>query len=196
MIPDYHSNDNYSNEAMVEYNSVRRNVEYVQYDMSQLETVIGKHAVLMIDIIRSGQKIEFGQRLERIHTAWSNVLKRNVQSGEETDTGWSPFDMDRRFRNVVDEMVRRFSVFLQKMKPEDEISDETYKQIVSMHGYLQPKKRETQAQTQRLFAQYVSYLRRLHAEKDNTQSLLFYQLATACILSGAALGTFLDSVLL
>lgn len=177
-----------------EYEGVRREAEYVRSEWNKLRTVIGKHAVLMVDWI-SGAVDEriYGERLARIRENWFIALVGNRSDSYEPK-GWSSAeDIDYRFRKLVEDMVTRFLDSIESgqfILPED---DRESGIVIYIHLSSSVKPAELST-VKHHFQQYVTCLARLRQVNDR-QSSLFYQLATACILTGSSLGAFLDSVL-
>jgi len=191
------------NEASKSYNDARTTALYRNHNPHRFETIVGRHAVKLVDYARARQRGDdlassrLVDEMDVIITQWAAEA---AQTGHpitpETSSldEWKDAHIDRQFRSQVLQKVTEFhNVALDALRGGTRGFD-AQGCGVEVYKYLSHRGAQHYHATLRHFEQYVVYLRRLGATTD-IESVQFLEIATAVILCGLNVGAYIDSVL-
>ena len=163
-----------------------------------LDTVIARHALVMIDLARSGPRARdpLVARLKDIQEAWTNILL--YRAGQNTkNTRDRVTDREFRFQRTVYAMVDEFLQLLLGMVLGGgggggrELIKRDW---IDFYGLLSPSVMRFYKETMQKFHDYVLHVYDI-AQFKEFESSHFFVAASACVVAGSNLGSWLDLIL-
>lgn len=187
-----------------EFQDLRRPLEFNRGGTQRarlLETIIGQHALVMIDLVRWRNQPQthagLMSKLKTVQEDWTNVLL--YQSGQDTkNTRTREEEREFRFQRTVYAMVDAFVKFLWDTIANKTDGDDKDLKLdwIDMYSMISPKAARFYKETTQKFQTYKSYLCELsYFAPDELETSAFYIAASAAIVTGTNLGAWLDVVL-
>jgi hypothetical protein len=190
-----------------EFFELRRSIELTRAGERKarlLETIIGQHALVMVDLMRLQNRDALIAKLKDLQDSWTNILL--YRSGQDKrNTRDRVTEREYRFQRTVYGMVEEFMqhflhVIGSRGNPSSVVmmmGPGTEAKWVDFYGLLSPQAASKFADTLKKFQDYIRYVGELSAYTDPEQieTSAFYTAATACVVVGINLGAWLDLVL-
>lgn len=167
-----------------------------------LDTIIGQHAFIMIDLVRMRAnppaRDALVAKLKDVQEKWTNVLL--YRAGQNTkNTLDKQTEREYRFQRVVYAMVDEFVNQLLQMiadPPVDSFAVRNVGEWIDFYGMLSANASRYYQKTLEHFQDYVWHVRDVASYSSNqTGTTSFFIASSACVVSGARLGSWLDLIL-
>lgn len=191
------------NEASGRYSDARTTALYRNHNPHRFETIVGRHAVKLVDYAQARQQgnneqsARLAQELDTIISRWAEeaaLTGHPITPETSALDEWKDEHIDRQFRGQVLQKINEFHTIAMSAIRGVSVDFDAQGCGVEVYKYLSHRGARDYHATLRHFQQYVVYLRRLGATHD-TASVEFLEIATAVILCGLNVGAYIDSVL-
>jgi len=175
-------------EASKELRAARHQAKVCNYDQRSLETVVGKHAALIVDFVeeKDEQKKQLiATNIGILASQWAQLLLGGYSRDEE---------LEYDFRQLVQTMVFDFNEKAMSMLRNNNFQRMETNEINAIKIYMLISKKAGRhyEQTKRHLDQYLGYIDTLGRSTVGTEN--FMLAGVSCIWSGIRLGTYLDKI--
>jgi len=176
-------------EASKELRAARHQAKVCNYDQRSLETVVGKHAALMVDFVeeKDEQKKQLiATNIGTLTNQWAQLLLGGYSRDEQ--------QLEYEFRVLVQKMVSDFNEKAMSMLKNNstQITETNEVNAIQIYMLISKKAGRHYEQTKRHLDQYLGYIYTLGRSTVGTEN--FMLAGVSCIWSGIRLGTYLDKI--
>lgn len=171
-----------------------------------LDTIIGQHAFVMIDLVRMRDHPQARDaliaKLKDVQEKWTNVLLYRAGQNTKNTLDKQSDAREYRFQRVVYSMVEEFVNHLKQLvlssSPAPPGIERSIEEWVNFYGLLSADASRFYQKTLALFQDYVWHVHDVasHLKTTTDQTAAnFYIASIACVVAGARLGAWLDLIL-
>jgi hypothetical protein len=176
-----------------EYTALRNAYEF-RRDHAQaryaLETIVGQHAIIMIDMIRRNGP-QTGARLEENRAKWEFAVFFALGQENVVTRQHDPLQLEHKFQQTVNTMLRTFTDGIVGAVMRAEPFDAN--PCADFYAVLSTRAVYVASQVCEKIQIYLYYLIQLSRTERDTDA--FYSLAISCIVAATNLGLYLDYIL-
>lgn len=169
-----------SDEFKIEYQNASRLASSTRH----FSDILTQHALVMVDAalpdLKRHKYIELGTRLAEVQRNWINLLCVGIDSVRQTE-------LDRRYRNVVTEIIKTFTENLMKMLIEDKVV--RYGELACVEAFHSAYLKHHHREMKHKFIAYVNSLYKMYSSTTQDE---YYTTAMNCMAIAHSLGVFLD----